>query len=61
MSAFKAKNAFELVAIIDYPVIFNVLQFPAGIVPVTLVQPNEDADYTDNYNDMWTKAIKNDV
>lgn len=35
--SFKAENAPDLSAMVDYPVIWNVLHYPAGIIPVTKV------------------------
>ena len=44
----------------DYTLIWNVLHYPCGVLPITLVQENEQY-YEDEYNDFITKAIKDDI
>jgi fatty acid amide hydrolase len=60
-TAFKAKNAEDLGSLVDYTILWNVLHWPAGTVPVTEVQAGEEYGYEDSYNDRWTKAIKDDM
>jgi amidase len=45
----------------DYTAIWNTLHFPAGVVPVTEVLPEEEKVYTDNYNDMITSKCRSNV
>jgi len=44
---------------IDYALIASVIGFPAGVLPVTKVMPNEQG-YMDHFNDRWTMALNND-
>lgn len=46
--------------LLDYTLMWNTLHFPSGVVPVTQVLEGEET-YEDNYNDSWTKAIKEDI
>lgn len=55
--SFKAKHADDMGLMLEYIFLWNVLNYPSGIVPVTTVQPDEQ-DFTDNYNDGWTKLLK---
>jgi len=41
-----------------YTFIWNLLNLPAGIVPVTKVKPDEQEYKNDNYNDYITKNMK---
>jgi hypothetical protein len=45
----------------DYTAIWNTLHFPAGVVPVTEVLPEEEKVYTDNYNDIITSKCRSNV
>ena len=45
----------------DYTSIWNILHFPAGVLPVTEVLPEEENVYTDNYNDIATKKCRSNV
>lgn len=58
--AFKAENAEDLSVMFDYTVMWNAIHYPAGTVPVTVVQEGEET-YQDEYNDLWTSAIKKDI
>jgi hypothetical protein len=42
--------------VLDYTIIWNLLDLPAGIVPVTKVQNNEEV-FEDGVNDAVTKAL----
>lgn len=42
---------------LDYIFIWNVLHFPAGVMPVTTVRKDEQ-DYSDHHNDSWTGLLK---
>ena len=33
----------------DYTIIWNTFDFPAGVVPVTKVESNDEEKYEDNY------------
>ena len=39
--AFKAKNAGDMGGFFDYSIIWNILHYPAGVVPVSEVHENE--------------------
>ena len=54
--SFKAKDAGQGGHLIRYNVLWNVLHYPAGIVPITRVQSNEQT-FKDQYNDNWTDLI----
>ena len=50
-------TALDVLPACCYSVIWNVLGYPAGVVPVGLVQA-EDVEFFDQYNDVVTKAAK---
>jgi len=56
----KATSEDKMGVMVGYCSIWNVIGFPAGTMPVTTVQPDEET-YNDNYNDSWTKAIQEDL
>ena len=56
----KATSEDKMGIMVGYCSIWNITGFPAGTMPVTTVQPDEEA-YTDGYNDSWTKAIQEDL
>ena len=41
---------------LDYSFLWNILHYPAGIVPVTTVQEGEQS-FSDSYNDGWTRLL----
>ncbi len=43
--AFKAKNAPDMGVFIDYVNFWSLLHYPAGVIPVSVVQTGEDKDY----------------
>jgi hypothetical protein len=45
----------------DYTSIWNILHYPAGVLPVTEVLPEEENVYSDNYNDIVTKKCRSNV
>jgi len=56
--AFKSQSAPDLGAFRDYQVLWSVLHYPAGVIPITTVGDGNDLIYPDDgYNDPWTKAI----
>jgi len=59
--AFKNTSNAELSNFVDYTGLWNVLNFPCGVVPVTEVAPGEDLQYGDAFNDRWTQAVKENV
>ena len=60
-AAFKIKNAPEMGVFLDYLNFWSLLHYPAGVVPVAKVEPGEDIDYQDEFNDRWTKTIRSDI
>lgn len=60
-AAFKHEDDADMGLIADYTAIWNTLHFPAGVVPVTEVLPEEEKVYTDNYNDMITSKCRSNV
>lgn len=58
--AFKGENAAQLGAFRDYQLIWSVLHYAAGTVPVTVVK-EEETHYEDGINDAWTRVIQQDM
>ena len=58
--AIKNKNVFELGLICEHSLIWNVTGFPAGILPITKVQEDEQF-FKDSYNDAWTHHLNEDA
>jgi len=46
---------------LDYLNFWSLLHYPAGVVPVGQVEDGEDVDYTDTFNDKWTKIMQEDI
>ncbi|XP_069795033.1 fatty-acid amide hydrolase 1-like isoform X2 [Narcine bancroftii] len=62
--AFNIGYAGELSVASSYMVIFNLLNFPAGVVPVTHVTEEDEKElmnYTGFLNDIWDKTFKKAV
>jgi len=59
--AFKHKNAADMGVFLDYLNFWSLLHYPAGVVPVAMVEQGEDTGYADEFNDKWTKVIKDDI
>ena len=59
--AFKAENSAELGALLIHTLIWSLIHYPCGVVPVTEVLPGEHQKYEDNYNDKWTRKLVNDI
>ena len=57
--AIKCKNNGEMGTMLEYSIMWNITGFPAGVLPITKVQENEQ-QFTDSYNDAWTKVIDDD-
>jgi Amidase len=60
-SAFKHEDGSDLGLIADYTTIWNTLSYPAGVVPVTEVLPEDNLNYTDKFNDILSMRFKNSV
>lgn len=62
-SAFKHEDSEELAFLVPFYSLWNVLQYPAGVVPVTEVLETEqtEGDYEDDENDILTKKIKHSM
>ena len=58
--ATKNINHMETNLSLEYSIIWNVLGFPAGVLPVTKVLPTEQS-YTDDWNDAFTKTMNSDA
>ena len=55
------KNLFVLLAVLSLTVLYNVLNFPAGVVPVTTVTAEDEQKlkhYTGLYQDNFDKLFK---
>ena len=46
-----------MLSAISYSCVWNVFDFPAGVIPVKLVEPGEDI-YNSNVQDAYVKAAK---
>lgn len=58
--AFKAADAKSVGTLRDYQIMWSVLHYPAGTVPMTVMRDDEST-YDDGFNDLWTKAIRKDI
>ncbi|XP_053325777.1 vitamin D3 hydroxylase-associated protein-like [Spea bombifrons] len=62
--AYNTGYAGKLLASISYTMLFNVLQFPAGVVTVSSVSAADEQEmkrYKGHYNDLWDKLFKKAV
>ena len=59
--AFNSSNAGDLGGLMILTVIWNLINYPAGVVPMTKVLNDEHLSYEDKYNDSITKIIKKDL
>ena len=59
-TANKFRNSDTLSIMNQYATLWNLLNFPAGTIPVTKVYQNEE-NYKDDFNDNWTNGLENDV
>ncbi|KAM4722931.1 vitamin D3 hydroxylase-associated protein-like [Rhinophrynus dorsalis] len=62
--AFNIGYPGKLIATISYTMLYNVLGFPAGVVPVSFVTQADEEDlkhYKGYYNDNWDKLFKKAV
>lgn len=57
--AFKAESAMELGNVVEYCMMQNLTGFPAGVLPITRVRPDEQS-FADIYRDKWTQALERD-
>lgn len=57
--AVKCKNYEALGLLIEYSILWNVVGFPCGILPITKVQESEQY-FSDDYQDAWTAALNDD-
>ena len=44
----------------EYNYLWSITGFPAGVLPVTRVWPDEQA-FTDQHNDAWTETLHSDA
>jgi fatty acid amide hydrolase len=62
--AFKDENVDKVGAIREYQLIWSVIDYPAGVVPITFVKEEEAKNahlYDPQMNDQIAKAIRNDL
>ncbi|XP_030061450.1 vitamin D3 hydroxylase-associated protein [Microcaecilia unicolor] len=62
--AFNIGYPGKLVAAVSYTMLYNVLNFPAGVVPVTRVTKEDEDElrcYKGHYNDAWDRTLKEAV
>mmetsp|Transcript_44810 Transcript_44810/g.43410 ORF Transcript_44810/g.43410 Transcript_44810/m.43410 type:complete len:121 (+) Transcript_44810:1089-1451(+) len=59
--AFKFHNGPDASGILDNTIIWNLTNFPSGVVPVTEVLPGEDQGYEDSFNDRFTRGFTDDI
>ena len=58
------QTTFEVIHAISYACVWNVFDFPAGVVPVKLIEPGEDvyhSDINDGFVDVAKKIMKDSV
>ena len=55
LPAFTHGGSSKLTSSVSYNFAFNLLDYPAGVVPITLVNDNENGHYDMKYNDSWDK------
>ena len=53
----KEKDVVDQGVMGEYSFLWNVTGYPAGVMPVTTVLPEEET-YEDTYNDSWTTLLK---
>jgi hypothetical protein len=46
---------------LHYNLIWNVLHYPCGIVPITKVYNYEAIEFEDHYEDAWTVSMDNSL
>uniref|UniRef100_A0A3P8XY93 Fatty-acid amide hydrolase 1 n=1 Tax=Esox lucius TaxID=8010 RepID=A0A3P8XY93_ESOLU len=54
----------KLTSTVSYTILYNLLNFPAGVVPVTTVTAEDEEElrhYVGNYEDLWDKLYKKAV
>jgi len=54
---FRAQHADDMGLMCDYTWLWNILSYPAGTMPITQVQDNEQT-YEDSYNDGWSRLLR---
>ncbi|KAF3690997.1 Fatty-acid amide hydrolase 1 [Channa argus] len=62
--AFNFTYCGKITTVLNYTMIYNLLTFPAGVVPVSTVTAKDDEEvkhYKGNYQDHWDKLIKRAV
>jgi fatty acid amide hydrolase len=63
-AAFRKEEAEELGFFVPFLSLWNVLNYPAGVVPVTQVEAGEDSadgGYGDSYGDLFTRKIRDSM
>ena len=55
--AFKDAQADDMGLMADYMMLWNILHYPSGSMPITQVLKDEE-EFEDNHNDGWTKCMK---
>jgi len=58
--SFKNSNAEVMSTLADYLFLWNLLNYPAGVLPIAQVLPEEE-NYEDGINDKMTRIIKNSL
>jgi fatty acid amide hydrolase len=56
--AFRNQEKDDLSSVANYFFIWNVVHYPAGVVPITRVLESEEGYYMDDHNDMITNRIR---
>jgi fatty acid amide hydrolase len=60
-SGFKSKDVDLIGSIGNYLVLWNIMHYPAGTIPVTEVKTGEDENYSDAFGDWITRDIKRTI
>mmetsp|Transcript_27475 Transcript_27475/g.20634 ORF Transcript_27475/g.20634 Transcript_27475/m.20634 type:complete len:115 (+) Transcript_27475:574-918(+) len=56
--AFRISESDDLATQAYYFLIWNLLNYPAGVVPITEVTPEEEVGYDDRFNDIITNKLR---
>ena len=55
--SFKAKDATDMSMMLHYNLIWNIMHYPCGLIPITKVREDEQT-FDDHHEDSWTDLLK---
>ena len=62
--AFKTSNSIVSNCFLDYSIVWNLLHYPVGFIPITSIEESETKSeaYEDGgHNDKWSRTIRDDM